>query len=60
MFLNEQQVADLLNVTRDAIRYWRRTGTGPNWYRFGRSVRYQKDEVIQWAQSQVVRGALSK
>lgn len=55
MFLNESQVAELLSVTSDAVRYWRRNGTGPSWYKFGRFIRYQKDEVVQWAESQVVK-----
>lgn len=52
-FLTEKQVADLLTVTPTAVRYWRRMGEGPRWYRFGRAVRYTHSDVTEWANKQV-------
>jgi predicted DNA-binding transcriptional regulator AlpA len=33
------------------IQKWRVTGDGPDFYKFGRSVRYRRDEVIAWAEA---------
>lgn len=53
-FLNDVQVAELLNVTVDAVRYWRTTGTGPTFFKFGRFVRYDRADVMAWVKSQAV------
>ncbi|MCR9140310.1 MAG: helix-turn-helix domain-containing protein [Alphaproteobacteria bacterium] len=50
-FLDERQVADLLCQSVRTIQKWRVTGDGPCFYKFGRSVRYRRDEVIAWAEA---------
>lgn len=44
--LTEQQVADLLGVTRRALQAWRYRGRGPRFLRVGaRLVRYRRADV---------------
>ncbi|MFS0321347.1 helix-turn-helix domain-containing protein [Corynebacterium striatum] len=53
-FITDNDVADMLNVTVYAVRHWRNAGTGPEYYRFGRFVRYPRAGVLEWAQQQCV------
>lgn len=48
--LTESQTAERLNRTTSALRYWRSTGTGPNFVRLGRAVRYDADALEQFIQ----------
>jgi predicted DNA-binding transcriptional regulator AlpA len=46
------EVADVLRVPIATLRYWRHLGTGPRSFRVGRGVRYWRNEVTSWLQSQ--------
>jgi hypothetical protein len=38
--LNEQQVAEYLNMSAASLREWRHLGEGPKFLKIGRAVRY--------------------
>jgi len=46
------EVADIVRVPIATLRYWRHLGTGPRSFRVGRGVRYWRNEVTSWLQSQ--------
>lgn len=50
-FLSESHVADLLCQSVRTIQKWRVTGYGPPFYKFGRSVRYRRAEMIEWVET---------
>ena len=50
--LTVAEVADVLRVPIATLRYWRHLGTGPRSFRVGRGVRYWRNEVTSWLQSQ--------
>ena len=47
-----KEVATLVRVPEATLRYWRHLGTGPHSFRIGRGVRYWRNEVTSWLQSQ--------
>ena len=49
MFIDEQQVADMLCQSVRTIQKWRLTGNGPEFHKLGRSVRYRQSDVLAWA-----------
>ena len=47
--LTEAEAAELLQVTRFALRKWRRSGLGPRFVRCGgRLVRYLQADINSW------------
>jgi len=46
--LSEYQASAFLSITRRCIQDWRLRGTGPKYYRLGRSVRYVLSDLQQW------------
>ena len=55
--LNEKDLARMLQVSCITLRRWRMFGTGPEWVRCGRAVRYQPEAVNQWLTDQGSRKA---
>jgi predicted DNA-binding transcriptional regulator AlpA len=51
--LTEQQVADMLKVSRSTVRSWRRAGTGPPVVYAGRFPRYWRLGVERWLTTRV-------
>lgn len=51
-WLDTDQVAERLHVTRGAVRKWRTEKTGPAAHKFGRHLRYHVDDVDAWAKEQ--------
>lgn len=47
------EVATVLGVSVAALRRWRREGTGPQWLRIGRLVRYSPAAVEEWLRASV-------
>jgi predicted DNA-binding transcriptional regulator AlpA len=46
--LDEREVAE---ITGESTRTWERrraSGDGPPYYRLGRSIRYDRNEVLEW------------
>ena len=49
-FLSEKQAADYLNMSISWLRKCRDLGTGPEWMKFGNSVRYPKEALLAYVQ----------
>jgi excisionase family DNA binding protein len=43
--LTTAQVAELLGLTEQRVRYWRHEGSGPPYVKLGRAVRYRPADV---------------
>lgn len=50
-YVAEHEVADLLCQSVRTLQKWRGAGSGPPFYKFGQSVRYELSEVIDWAKA---------
>ena len=46
------QIAEYLEIPEPTLRQWRHKGTGPQWTRVGRHVRYRWSDVEAWLDSQ--------
>jgi hypothetical protein len=55
-FVDENVVAEALDLGVGTLRTWRRLGAGPLWYKFGRGsrapVKYDLHEALSWAKEQ--------
>lgn len=49
-FIPETEAADFLCQSVRTIQKWRVTGAGPQFYKFGRSVRYRRRELFEWVE----------
>jgi hypothetical protein len=52
--LNENQAAEFLGVSVRTPQAWRVRGGGPRYCKIGRSVRYQRRELVAFQQSHTV------
>jgi excisionase family DNA binding protein len=50
--LTEAEVAEYLRVSLATIRRHRDQGTGPPWFRIGRSIRYSRQALDEWRERQ--------
>ncbi|WP_311199141.1 helix-turn-helix transcriptional regulator [Phaeobacter inhibens] len=48
-FIDEKTTADFLCQSVRTIQKWRVTGYGPKFYKSGRSVRYRRSDLLEWA-----------
>ena len=46
--MTEKEVADLICITQRALQNWRLRGGGPEYVKIGRSVRYQRRDVMKF------------
>ena len=46
--MTETEVADLICITARALQNWRLRGGGPEYVKIGRSVRYQRSDVMSF------------
>ena len=46
--LTERQVAALLQISPKTLRNWRTLAKGPSWRKYGRLVRYDRQDVQLW------------
>lgn len=51
------ELAQRLRVTERRLRYWRKEGQGPAWFRVGGSVRYRVEDVHAWIRANMARPA---
>ena len=49
-FIYEKTAADFLCQSVRTNQKWRVTGFGPAFYKSGRSVRYRRCELLEWAE----------
>lgn len=48
-FLTVDQLVQLLQLpSKETVYYWNKMGTGPSYYRVGRWIRYNRDDVLKW------------
>ena len=47
-FITDKDLAKLLGISVDIVRSLRKRRQGINYYRFGRSIRYRRDDVIEY------------
>jgi hypothetical protein len=45
------EIAEIYRISVRTLRRWRLFGRGPRWYKVGRCVRYDVDEVEQYVRS---------
>ena len=50
--MTPQEVADRLAMPVATLQTWRTKGTGPHGFRIGRHVRYRREDVETWLESQ--------
>jgi predicted DNA-binding transcriptional regulator AlpA len=52
--INEQEAAEFLGYTIRALQNWRVRGGGPRFVKVsGRSIRYRRRQLIEWADSKM-------
>lgn len=52
-WITAKDVAELIGVSLFTVYSWARKGTGPGHYRVnGRSIRYDRAEVLAWREAQ--------
>jgi predicted DNA-binding transcriptional regulator AlpA len=57
--LRMDEVSDLTGVPLATLRFWRHLGTGPQGFRLGRRVVYDRAEVSRWINDQRRQGGVS-
>ncbi|MEP1520173.1 helix-turn-helix domain-containing protein [Ascidiaceihabitans sp.] len=50
-FIAEEKAADFLCQSVRTIQKWRVTGFGPSFFKSGRSIRYRRRELMEWAET---------
>lgn len=50
-FIDEAKAADFLCQSIRTLQKWRVTGFGPTFYKPGRSVRYRRRDLSDWAET---------
>jgi predicted DNA-binding transcriptional regulator AlpA len=53
-FLSAEEAAGILGTTVNTLSYYRAVGSGPRFYKFGRSVRYLLSDLAAWGTSHCV------
>ncbi|MFZ3354425.1 MAG: helix-turn-helix domain-containing protein [Xanthobacteraceae bacterium] len=48
VLLTEAQAADFLSLSMRTLQAWRVRGSGPNFCRLGRAVRYRRSDLLAW------------
>jgi predicted DNA-binding transcriptional regulator AlpA len=51
--LGIDQVSKLLDVPVATLRYWRHLGKGPKSFKVGRRIRYWRQDVLEWLNSEI-------
>ena len=49
--VSEKTLSKLLEISEHTLRAWRRDNKGPKFTQFGKLVRYHRDDVNKWFQS---------
>jgi excisionase family DNA binding protein len=53
-YLSPERLAERYGVSVETVYGWNKTGTGPDYIRVGRHVRYRPRDVEKWEQSRFV------
>jgi predicted DNA-binding transcriptional regulator AlpA len=57
--LTETQAAQVLSLSIRTLQSWRGKGSGPDFIRAGRAVRYRRSDIQDWVTSNTVSPAAS-
>ncbi len=52
--LTQEELAEMVDVTTDTLREWRRIKVGPDYVRVGKHVMYREKDVQDWLRHNVV------
>lgn len=52
--ISQEELADMLEVTRETLREWRRLKQGPDYVRVGKSVFYRESDIHDWMKRNAV------
>lgn len=52
--MTPEELAEVLDVTTETLREWRRLKQGPDYVKAGKGVMYRADDVRQWCERNVV------
>jgi predicted DNA-binding transcriptional regulator AlpA len=52
-FLNDKQLAEMLNMKPETLKNWRWEGKGPIFIKIGRNVRYRMSDVLNYINGNV-------
>lgn len=55
IYLTRQQAADYLNLKKSTLEAWATRGGGPAFCKFGRTVRYRKQDLDAFAKQNVFK-----
>jgi predicted DNA-binding transcriptional regulator AlpA len=55
-FLNEYELAEMLNISVATVRRWRFFHVGPQYVKLGASVRYRRADIESWLRDQPTGG----
>lgn len=50
--LTTAEVAAITRTSKETVRYWRHRGTGPESFKVGKHVRYERDALLRWLEDQ--------
>ncbi|MFO7877084.1 MAG: helix-turn-helix domain-containing protein [Desulfovermiculus sp.] len=53
-FLDTKQAAQYLNLKKNTLEIWRLRGGGPDFVKFGRAVRYRKQDLDAYVERNLV------
>ena len=53
-YLSPEQLAERYDVSLETVYGWNKTGSGPDYIRVGRHVRYRPKDITKWEDSRVV------
>ena len=51
IYFDTNVAAHLLGVSVSTMKRWRKSGEGPNFFRFGYSIKYAASDLREWAKS---------
>lgn len=54
--ITPSELSSFIGVPEGTLAQWRYLGKGPAYARLGRHVRYRRDDVESWLESQTQRG----
>lgn len=52
--ITQEEFADMLDITVETIREWRRLGQGPDFVKTGKGVMYRDTDILEWLKLNVV------